>query len=342
MAVLFSADPIFRGHDSGSGHPERPARIDAVNLGLTRHHLEDLLVPLVPRSATDAELRLAHSEQHIQDLISLSASGGGRVDLDTYVGSSSESLARLGSGTLLSAVDVLAGDPAESSDAPESAFIAVRPPGHHATADQSMGFCLYNHVAVAASYLASMGNRVVVVDIDAHHGNGTQDIFYSHPDVLYVSWHQSPMYPFSGYADEVGVSEGLGYTFNQPLPAGATGEHYRRGIEESVAPLVESFGADWMLISAGFDAHRADPLCNLGLSSGDIADIVLDLVQLVPERRVLAVVEGGYDLDAIAECSAATVSALAGVRLHSEAPTTGGPGSKAITDATETRNRATG
>ncbi len=126
-----------------------------------------------------------------------------------------------------------------------------------------------------------------MVDIDAHHGNGTQDIFYEDPDVLYVSWHQSPLYPYSGHVEEVGAGAGVGTTLNMPMPAGATGEHYRRSIDELVAPVIESFGAQWMLLSAGFDAHRADPLCDLGLSSGDVADITMDLLELVPSGRVL-------------------------------------------------------
>ncbi|MCZ7627764.1 MAG: histone deacetylase [Microthrixaceae bacterium] len=198
MSVLFSCETVFREHDTGPFHPERPERIDAVDAGIRAHHLGELLLRLETRPASDEELGAVHPKSHVAAIERFAAEGGGHLDPDTVVSDRSAELARLGSGTLLRAVELL-GDGVASA-----AFVAVRPPGHHATRDTAMGFCLYNHVAVAAARLTALGDRVVVVDIDAHHGNGTQDIFYDDPMVMYVSWHQSPHYPNSGSAAECG------------------------------------------------------------------------------------------------------------------------------------------
>jgi len=226
-----------------------------------------------------------------------------------------------------------------SSNKTEAAFLAVRPPGHHATATRAMGFCLYNTIAIAAARLAAAGERVLVVDVDAHHGNGTQDIFYEREDVAYVSWHQDPLYPGTGAVSQTGAGEGLGWTMNIPVPPGATGEHYRRSVEELVAPFAEEHGSTWLLISAGFDGHVRDPLTDLALTSGDFADVTCDLLQLVPRGRRLALLEGGYDLEALADSSAATVGALLGERLHPEPPSSGGPGGRHVDAAVEVRHR---
>lgn len=336
VTVLYSCEEVFGEHLTGRGHPERPARLDAVDAGIAAHHLRDLLLPIEGRPATDDELQAVHPPEYLATIERFCANGGGHIDSDTVLSSRSEELARRGSGILLSAIERLSGGLGTA------AFVAVRPPGHHATSDVAMGFCVYNHIAVAAAKLREGGERVVVVDIDAHHGNGTQDIFFDEPGVLYVSWHQSPHYPYSGGVHESGGAGAPGTTINVPLPAGATGEHYRRSIAELVAPAIESFGADWMLISAGFDAHRSDPLCDLALTSGDVGDITADLRSLVPTGRVAALLEGGYDLNALADCSAAMVASLGGVQLHPEAPTSGGPGSEFVDVAVEARHRLGG
>jgi acetoin utilization deacetylase AcuC-like enzyme len=334
MTVLFSGDPVFKEHLTPAGHPERPMRMDAVLAGVEANHLGEILAPLATRPATSEELLAVHSPAHLAAIADLAASGGGQIDADTSMSARSEELARLASGTVLNAVESLEGG------AFSGAFVAARPPGHHATRRTAMGFCLYNHVAVAAASLVARGHRVVVVDFDAHHGNGTQDIFYDNPEVLYVSWHESPMYPFTGFAEDVGADAGRGTTLNLPMPPGATGEHYRAAVEAVVAPAVEAHGSDWLIISAGFDAHRADPLCNLSLTSGDFADLTFDLVQLVPPGRVLAVLEGGYDLEAIAACSASTIAAIDGIKVHPEAPSSGGPGAEALAATIETRKHS--
>jgi acetoin utilization deacetylase AcuC-like enzyme len=196
-----------------------------------------------------------------------------------------------------------------------------------------MGFCLFNNVAVTAAALADRGERVLVVDYDAHHGNGTQDVFWSSERVAYASFHQYPLYPGSGGLREVGAGAGRGTTINLPLPAGATGDAFRAGVDEVLLPFAATFDPTWLLVSAGFDAHRADPITDLGLSAGDYADLTAALLALAPPGRRLVFLEGGYDLDALASSAAACVAAMLGQRLVTEPPTAGGPGREAVAAA---------
>jgi acetoin utilization deacetylase AcuC-like enzyme len=189
-----------------------------------------------------------------------------------------------------------------------------------------MGFCLLNNVAVTAAALRDRGERVLIVDWDAHHGNGTQDAFWADPQVLYVSMHEWPLYPGTGRLDERGAGEGLGTTVNIPLPAGATGDVFLAAIDTVVAPVAEKFGPTWVLISAGYDAHRADPLTGLGLSAGDYGVLTERVLELAPPGRTVAFLEGGYDLDALRDSVAQTAFRLVGAVRRSEPPTRGGPG----------------
>lgn len=325
-------------HDGGK-HPECPARIDAVMAGIADVAPElgsDLQTVAPMRAGMDA-LERVHSAQYLRRLEDFCRSGGGNLDLDTFARPDSWDAALLSAGAGLQAIDVLRrrGD--------GMAFVATRPPGHHAFADHSMGFCLLNNVAVAAAALAAAGERVLIVDWDVHHGNGTQAIFWDEPGVLYVSTHQFPYYPGTGAADEVGGSRARGLTVNVPLPAGATGDVVRRALDEVAAPTIEAFGPTWVLISAGFDAHRADPLADLALSSGDFAGLARAVAAWSPRPgRVAVFLEGGYDLAALRSSVAATLGALTGVSAvpGMELPTGGGSGTEAVRAAAMARARA--
>jgi acetoin utilization deacetylase AcuC-like enzyme len=196
-----------------------------------------------------------------------------------------------------------------------------------------MGFCLLNNVAVAAAHLAARGERVMVVDYDAHHGNGTQDAFYTDPRVLYMSFHEWPLYPGTGRLTDVGLGDGVGTTLNPPMPEATTGDAYLAGVDEVLAPVAEAFGPTWLIISAGFDAHRRDPITGLALSSGDFARLTTRLLEFAPAGRRLVVLEGGYDPQALADSTAACLSALVGAEHHPEPPTSGGPGREVVTAA---------
>jgi len=327
VAVLFLTHERYLDHDVGRGHPERPARLQAVLDGIAASGLSDALLPTAPREATPAELERVHRPALVERIAESSAQGGGWIDGDTATCGASYDAARLAAGAGLAAIEAL-----DAGDA-EAAFCAVRPPGHHATPTTPMGFCLFNNVAVAAAALADRGERVLIVDYDAHHGNGTQDIFWDDPRVTYVSLHQHPLYPGTGGIREAGGPNARGATVNIPLPPSATGDVFRAAVDEVILPLAERTAPTWLLLSAGFDAHRADPLTDLGLSSGDFADVTLALLPIVPAGRRLTFLEGGYDLDALAGGAAACVAALAGERRADEAPTTGGPGHDAVTAA---------
>jgi acetoin utilization deacetylase AcuC-like enzyme len=327
VRVLLATDPRFLDHDAGRGHPERPARLEAVLAGAELGDVADALVPLEPRPATLDELALVHEPAHVTALERFCAAGGGSIDGDTAATPASWPAAVLAAGAGLAAVEAL------EAGLGDAAFCAVRPPGHHATPRRSMGFCLLNSAAVTAAALAARGERVLVVDYDAHHGNGTQDAFYADGRVLYVSLHEWPLYPGTGGLHEVGTGAGTGTTVNLPLPAGATGDVYLRAVDEVIGPVAERFAPTWLLLSAGFDAHRRDPLTGLGLSAGDYGPLTARLAALVPAGRRIAFLEGGYDLQALADSTAACLGALAGAAVAPEPPTGGGPGAEVVAAA---------
>jgi len=325
--ILLGSALKFAEHDPGRGHPERPARLDAVLAGLEAGDAAGVLAPLPLREATRDEMQRVHGVTYLDRLAALSRAGGGALDADTISSSSSWDAAVLAAGAGLAAVDAL------TAGAGDAAFLAVRPPGHHALPNTAMGFCLLNNAAVTAAALADQGERVLIVDWDAHHGNGTQDIFYGDDRVLYVSVHEWPLYPGTGRLDETGSGAGAGFTCNLPVPAGTTGDVYLRGLDELVAPLVERFRPTWVLVSAGYDAHRADPLTGLGLSAGDFADMTRRIAGYAPRPgRLVIFLEGGYDLEALRTSVAATIGALVDLPVGDERSTSGGPG-QAVVDA---------
>jgi acetoin utilization deacetylase AcuC-like enzyme len=324
VTLLVVTDPRFADHDAGPGHPERPARLRAVEAGIEGAGLGDAVVRVEAAPAPRAAVEAVHPPALVDAIERLSASGGGAIDADTRAGPSSFDVAMLAAGAGLELVRRL-----EAGEGTVG-FCAVRPPGHHATPTRAMGFCLFNNVAITAAALVERGERVAIVDYDAHHGNGTQDVFYEDPRVLYVSLHEWPLYPGTGAMDEVGRGAGAGTTLNVPLPAGTAGAVYRRAFDELVLPALERFGPTWLLVSAGFDAHRADPLTGLALTSGDYADLTASLVGVVAEGRRILFLEGGYDLEGLRDSTGAALAAAVGVEFRPEPASTGDTGAERL------------
>lgn len=316
MPVLLGFHPACLAHEPGTGHPERPSRLEAILAGVARAGLGDEVTQFAPAAASRATLGRVHEMGYLHHLEETSFVGG-QLDPDTFVGAGSYEAALRAAGAGLEAVERL--DRGEGS----SAFLAIRPPGHHARPAAAMGFCLCGNLAVTAAALVARGERVLVLDWDAHHGNGTQEVFYAEPGVLFVSLHEHPAYPGTGAVTETGVGPGRGATINIPFPSGTAGDAYRLAFEEVIVPAAERFSPSWLLVSAGFDAHRADPITDLGLTAGDFADLTRRAMLLAPPGRRIFFLEGGYDLDALATSAGATVAALAGVDHRSEPVSTG-------------------
>jgi acetoin utilization deacetylase AcuC-like enzyme len=309
-AVGFVYDPIFLDHDTGT-HVENGARMTATMELLESSGLLTRLQRIDARAATAAELELVHDPRYVAGVRRAAESGGGWVDPDTLITPRSFDVAAHVVGGTLNALDaVLAGDVG-------TAFCLVRPPGHHATPVQAMGFCLFNHVAIAAaSARRTHGlDRVAIVDFDVHHGNGTQDAFYADASVLYISTHQYPFYPGSGTATEVGEGPGRGFNINIPLPAGCGDDAYAAVFDEIVVPALERFRPQLLLVSAGFDAHFADDLADERLSVDGYGGLVARLIEAANrlcDGRLLLALEGGYDLVALPWCVRRTLELLLG------------------------------
>jgi acetoin utilization deacetylase AcuC-like enzyme len=335
MTTLVLAGPTGeRQHDGGPGHPERPARLDAVMQGVRALQGDCEMVTPPLDEATLEDVARVHDPAYLAALETFCREGGGALDADTYARPDSWRAALRAAGAGLAALAELE----RRNDA--VAFVPARPPGHHATADRAMGFCLLNSIAIAAASRTARGERVLIVDWDVHHGNGTQDIFWDEPGVLYVSTHQHPLYPGTGRADEVGGPAGVGTTVNLPLPPGATGDVVRTALDHDARGAMEEFAPDWVLVSCGFDAHRDDPLAQLALSSGDFADLARVVRELAPPGRLALFLEGGYDPSSLSASVEATLAALLDLPRHGEATTTGGPGLTHLQAGREARSRA--
>lgn len=313
-------DERYLQHDTGAGHPESPERLRAIWQELRQRSLWHRLQHGIPRMATEEELALVHEPAYLEWLRRrVPRQGIAWLDPDTALSPASYQVACLAVGGVLNAVDAL------MEGCWCNAFCAIRPPGHHAERTRAMGFCLFNNVAIAAQYIRRRYGleRVLILDWDVHHGNGTQHIFEEDPAVYYISLHQYPLYPGTGRAEERGRGAGEGFTLNIPLPPGSDEHAYRRAFQELVTPAVESFRPEFILISAGFDAHRDDPLASQRLTAESFRWMCREALQWADRfasGRLLAVLEGGYALPALAASVAACMEEMlaAAAQLPSE------------------------
>jgi acetoin utilization deacetylase AcuC-like enzyme len=311
MATGLVYDPRFLEHRAPYGHPEHPGRLAAIYARCQKDGLTARCTDVPARAAEDEELLRIHTPAVVGAVDATAASDFHALDPDTYTSRGSAEAARLAAGGLIDlARDVLAGRL-------DNGLALVRPPGHHAEADRAMGFCLYNNVAVAAKAVQAAGlcERVLVVDWDVHHGNGTQHSFWSDPSVLYFSTHQSPFYPGTGAADEAGGGEGLGFTVNVPWPAGMGDADFAAAFDRLLLPVAERFAPQLVLVSAGYDAAAGDLLGGMRLSPEGYAALTERLTRLAGGRVVLAL-EGGYNLDVIARSAAACLRVLLGEKAE--------------------------
>jgi acetoin utilization deacetylase AcuC-like enzyme len=323
MTTALVYDPIFLEHRTPSNHPERPQRVEMAYkviqaLGWLQR---EGLVQLSPRDATIDEIAAVHDRDYIQRVkdacqqVAADAARGGRQTrffaTDTYVSARSYDAAVKAAGAGLTALDAI------MQGEVNNAYCLVRPPGHHALPDEAMGFCLFNNVAITARYAIDHYGmeRVMIIDYDVHHGNGTQDIFYEDPRVLYFSVHQAPFYPGTGLSDELGEGPGLGTTINVPLPANTGYEVYDPVFRLFMAHAADRFAPQLILVSAGFDAHWCDPIGQMRLSTvgyARLTEVIIKLAERLCDGRLILIQEGGYNLEAMANCVASCINFLLG------------------------------
>ncbi|WP_439629886.1 histone deacetylase family protein [Shinella sp.] len=305
MTTFLFENPIFLEHHTPEGHPERSDRIRAINLALEHERFS----PLVREKAAQANedfVLLAHPESHLRAVMDeMPEEGINQVEADTYASPASLQAALTGIGGAIGAIDAV------FSGKADNAFVAARPPGHHAERNKAMGFCFFNNAAIAARHAqrAYGAERVAIVDWDVHHGNGTQDIFFDDPSVLFCSTHQMPLYPGSGAKDETGA----GNIVNAPLAANDGSDHFREAFRSRVLPRVADFRPDVLIISAGFDAHHRDPLAQINLVADDFdwaTAKIMELSEKSANNRVVSLLEGGYDLEGLAESAATHIYRL--------------------------------
>lgn len=302
IGFLYSDE--FLNHRPPEGHPERPERLRHLLRHLTQSELWQKLTHIQPTSASEADLVRAHTPEHYLFVRRTCEAGGGLLDEgDTHAVRESFGVAMLAAGAVNTAIDAVV------ENKVHAAFCAVRPPGHHAGRDKPMGFCLFNNVAVAARYAQHKHGlkKIAILDWDVHHGNGTQHIFEDDPTVFYISLHQYPFYPGTGARDERGIGEGKGFTLNFPLPAGTGEARYIEALRGEIVPTLRQYKPDMLIISAGFDAHKDDPLGGMRLTGNSFARMTEIVRDIAP---VVSVLEGGYNLEALGKSVEAHLQTL--------------------------------
>ncbi len=310
MSVQIVFDPMYLRHDTGPGHFERPQRLQCILQAVAEDRvLSSRVRRIAPKAASEEDLLRCHEEDMVTAVREHVERGGTHLDADTPVCTESFAVACLAAGGAITAVDT-----AMATEGGR-AFALLRPPGHHATHRRPMGFCLFNNAAVAARYAQAVHGieNVLIVDWDVHHGNGTQDIFWKDNRVFFLSTHQSPHYPGTGDRQETGEGKGAGYTLNIPLPARTSARAHRLAFSDALADIERRFRPDLVIISAGFDSHRGDPLGDLLLEDSDYAEMTKDVLRIAEKHsggRVIGLLEGGYNLDLLGGAVAAHLKAL--------------------------------
>lgn len=298
MAIVYRGS-VFKEHETGR-HPENASRISAIEERLTESRVMKGFTDGTLRPATDEELLLVHKPEHLAAIQKVNDAGGGRIDADTWMSPASLRVARTAAGSVIDATDAVL------DGTSKVAACLVRPPGHHATPSRAMGFCLFNHVAIAAAHATQVRGlrRVLIVDWDVHHGNGTQDCFYDEEQVFFMSSHRDPFYPGTGAKTETGTGAGLGTIFNLPTSFGISRPRFLTNFRDRLEQAAEKCRPELVCISAGFDAHKDDPIGSLGLESEDftaLTSIVREIADCYADGRVMSVLEGGYNAEKLAE-----------------------------------------
>ena len=300
----YASDPFYLRHET-EPHPENPGRLTAIQNQLESSEFYNNLIPIQPRKATAEEIGMVHDSGYVASVKQSCADEVRNLDADTVISSNSYDAALLSAGAGMKAIDQLIDGNIHN------AFCAVRPPGHHAEQDHAMGFCLFNNVGIAARYAQKTKglNKIFIFDWDVHHGNGSQHSFYSDPSIYYSSTHQYPFYPGTGAKEETGTGDGLGTTLNLPMDAYSDDDDYLSAVENKLIPEIQHYKPDLIIISAGFDAHQNDPLAQIQLTTdcfGKMTELLMGIARDVCDGRLLSMLEGGYDYDALSDS----------VRLH--------------------------